>query len=69
MRHEPAFVDGVAVEAAGELIVNAAARHFFEGGFGHGAQMLFAGLLKAIENQVHCARRGEISGRARSRHF
>ena len=41
------------MEAAGELIVDAAASHFFEGGFGHGAQMLFAGLLEAIENQVH----------------
>ncbi len=32
MGHEPAFVDGIAVESAAHLIVNAAASHFLERG-------------------------------------
>ncbi len=61
MGDEPAFVDGIAMEAAGELVVDAAAGHFFEGGFGHGEEMLVFftcgrraadGLLIALEDQV-----------------
>ena len=37
---EPLFVDGVAVEAAGKLVVDAAAGHFFESGFGDGEKVL-----------------------------
>ncbi len=33
---EPAFIDGVAMETAGKLVINAATSHSFEGGFGHG---------------------------------
>src|SRR6266849_3330493 len=49
---EPAFVNGVAVKTAGELVVDAAAGHFLEGGFGHGEEMLFFGLLVAFEDEV-----------------
>src|SRR5438132_13706996 len=50
MGDEPAFIDGIAMEAAGELVVNAAAGHFFEGGFGHGEQMSFFRLLIALKD-------------------
>ncbi len=52
MGDEPALVDGVAMEAAGELIVDAAAGHFFEGGFGHREEMFFFGLLVALEDEI-----------------
>src|SRR5690242_4987406 len=41
------------MEAAGELVVDAAARHFLESGFHHGEQMLFFGLLIALEKQIN----------------
>src|SRR5579883_2915309 len=40
------------MESAFELVVYAAFGHFFERGFGHGEQMLFAGLAVALEEQV-----------------
>ena len=45
---QPAFIHGIAMEAASELVVDAAASHFFEGGFGHGEEMLFFGLPVAF---------------------
>ncbi len=59
MRNEPVFVDRVAMEAAGELVVNAAAGHFLEGGFSNGEEMFVFfrsgrraadGLLIALED-------------------
>src|SRR6266446_6135293 len=50
--NEPTFIDGVAMEATGELVVDAAAGHFFESGFGHGEEMLFFGLLVAFEDEI-----------------
>ena len=49
VRNQPALIDGIAVEAASQLVVNAAFGHFFEGAFGHSQKMLFAGLTVALE--------------------
>jgi len=68
VRDEPAFVHGVAMEAAGELVVDAAAGHFFKGGFSHGEGGAFLCLLVALENQDSTAEECGNSGRARSRH-
>src|SRR5258707_15149289 len=62
VRNEPALIHGVAMEAAGELAVDAAAGHFFERGFGNGEQMfVFFGsgwtaadsLLLALEDEIN----------------
>src|SRR5882762_1871909 len=66
MRDEPAFIDGVAVEAAGELVVDAAAGHFFEGGFGHGEEMFFFRLLVALEDEIDGRRVREFRGAAKA---
>ena len=50
MGDEPAFIDGIAVKTAGELIVDTAAGHFFEGGFGHGEEMFFLRLLVTFKD-------------------
>ena len=52
VRHQPTLVDRVAVEAAGKLVVDAAAGHFFERGFGDGQQVLLVCLLVALEDQI-----------------
>src|SRR6266850_2714746 len=49
---EPAFIDGIAMEAAGKLIVDSAAGHLFEGGFSHGEEVFFFRLLVAFEDEV-----------------
>src|SRR5713226_9130773 len=59
---EPAFIDGVAVEAASKLVVDAAAGHFFEGSFGHSEKMFFFGLLVALEDEVNGGRVGKFWG-------
>src|SRR5712664_2353285 len=64
MGDEPAFVDGIAVKTAGELIVDAAAGYFFEGGFGYGEEMFFLGLLVALENEVDGGGVGKFRGAA-----
>src|SRR5229473_2144273 len=64
MGYEPAFVDGVAMEAAGKLVVDAAVGHFFEGGFGHGEEMFFLGLLVALEDEIDGRRVREFRGAA-----
>src|SRR5205814_4719655 len=51
--NEPALVHRVAVEAAGELVVDAAAGHFFERGFRYSEQMFFFGLLVALEQEIN----------------
>ena len=60
VRDEPALVDRIAMEAAGELIVNTAPSHFFECGFRYGEQMLFAGFLIAFEEQIDGGGVGEL---------
>ena len=58
---EPAFVHGVAVETAGELVVDAALGHFFESGFGHGEEVFFTGLAIALQQADQPQKRGETS--------
>ena len=48
----PAFVDGVAMEAAGDLIVDAALGHAGEGAFGDVQQTFGAGGLVAFKQQI-----------------
>ena len=57
MRNQPALVDRIAMKTAGELVVDAAPRHFFERGFRDRKQVLFfsasgGGLLVALQNQI-----------------
>src|SRR5947208_2436382 len=66
MGDEPAFIDGIAMEAAGELVVNAAAGHFFEGGFGHGEQMFFFRLLIALKDEIDSRGVREFRGTAKT---
>ena len=64
MGDEPALVDGIAMEAAGKLVIDAATGHFFEGGFGHGEKMFFFRLLIALKDQVDSRRVRELRGAA-----
>src|SRR6266481_2302914 len=66
---EPTLIDGIAVKTAGELIVDAAASHFFEGGFGHGEEMFFLGLLVALEDEVASGSVGKFRGAAEAAVF
>ncbi len=65
MGNEPALIHRIAVKAAGELVVDAATRHFFERGFRDGQQMLLfsangRGLLIALQNEVDGRSVGEF---------
>src|ERR1700730_6973397 len=42
------------MKAARELIVNAAVRHLYQRALAHRQQRLFASLLVAFQNQIHC---------------
>ena len=64
MGDEPALVDGIAMEAAGKLVIDAATGHFFEGRFGHGEKMFFFRLLIALKDQVDSRRVRELRGAA-----
>jgi hypothetical protein len=66
---QPAFVNGVAVEAAGELVVDTAAGHFFKRGFGHRKEMFFFGLLVTLKNQINCRGVREFRGVAEAAVF
>ena len=70
---EPALIDGIAMEAAGQLIVDATAGHFFERGFGHGEQVFVFFTcgrraadcpLIAFEDQIDGRGMGEFRGAA-----
>src|SRR5260370_9499424 len=63
---EPAFVHGVAMEAAGELVIDAATGHFFESSLGHSAEMLFCGLLVALKDEVDSGRVRKFWGAAKA---
>ena len=60
----PAFVDGIAMEAAGDLIVDAAVGHAVEGAFGDVQQTFGAGGLVAFEQQIGGAGVREFRGLA-----
>src|SRR6266849_10178564 len=66
MGDEPTLIYRVAMEAAGELVVDAAAGHFFEGGLGHGEKMFFFGLLIALEDEVNGRGMREFRGAAKA---
>src|SRR5260370_23540280 len=66
---EPAFIDGIAMETAGELVVDAAASHFLEGGFGHCQEMLFFCLLVALEDEVDVGGVRDFGGAAEAAVF
>ncbi len=53
MGDEPAFVDGVTVETTSELVIDAAASHFFEGCFSHREEMFFFRLLVTLEDEIN----------------
>ncbi len=55
MGNNPVFVHGVAMEAAGKLVVDAALRHLLEGDDGNVQQMLVAGFDVALHHEVECA--------------
>jgi len=64
MRNEPALVDGVAMKSSGELIVDAAARHFsqrYRCGF---LRRLIAGARRDVDEQVEYGGMGEFRLRA-----
>src|SRR5260370_11300199 len=53
------------MKAAGELVVHAATRHFFEGSLGDGQQLLVLGLLIALEEEIDRRRMGELGSLAK----
>jgi hypothetical protein len=65
VRHPPGAVGGVAVEAAGELVEEAAAGHLVEGGGEHlaGARRLVPAAPGEIEQEEEVRRRGELGRR------
>src|SRR5258708_3092379 len=54
------------MKAAGELVVHAATRHFFEGSLGDGQQLLVLGLLIALEEEIDRRRMGELGSLAKT---
>src|SRR5713101_5500626 len=54
------------MKAAGELVVHAATRHFFEGNLGDGQQLLVLGLLIALEEEIDRRRMGELGSLAKT---
>ena len=68
MRNDPALVDAVAMESAGELVVDAAARHLLErDGECLAAPALLPRFIASCKQQIECCRDGEISAASRSR--
>ena len=51
--HDPALIHGVAMEAAGELVINAAARHLLQRSHDDGAEKIFAGTRIAVNDEIH----------------
>src|SRR5258708_38699696 len=51
---------------SGELVVNAAGGHFFEGSLAYGREMLFFGLLVTLEEEVHGRGVGEFRSAAKA---
>src|SRR5437660_4354062 len=66
MGHQPALIDRISMETAAELIVNAAAGHFFERGLHSKQQLRVAGGLIAFEEQVDGGRVREFGAAAKS---
>ena len=66
VRHQPALVHRVTMEAAAELIVDAAPRHFFERGLRDEQQSRLAGGLIALQNQIERLRMREFRSLAES---
>src|SRR5437879_8114641 len=54
------------MQAAGELVVDASAGHFFEGGFGHGEKVFFFGLLVTLEDEIDGRGVREFRGAAKT---
>ena len=66
VRDAPALVNRIAVEAAADLIVDAAESHAFEGAFGNVEQVRIARGLIALEKQVDSACVREFRGLAKA---
>ena len=52
VRNDPALVHAVAMESAGELVVDAAARHLFQGGDERVPRLLVVAIHRDFEQQV-----------------
>ena len=66
VRHQPALVHRVAVEAAADLVVHAAARHHLEGARGHAERLLVPEAAMGAQEQGDAGGRGELGGAAES---
>ena len=64
VRNQPALVHRIAVETAGELVIDAAAAHSFECAFHNSKQVLLLGLLVALEQKVERRGMREFGGAA-----
>src|SRR5208283_6038460 len=52
VRHDPAFVDGIAVKSARQLVVDAAAGHLFERCYKYMAELFVAGTRILVDQQI-----------------
>ena len=68
VRHDPVLVHRVAVKAAGELVIDAAAGHFLQSGDEDVAQLLVSRSAHIGQSEDRARRDGEIWARFRSRH-
>src|SRR5450755_3808798 len=64
MGHEPVFVHRIAMETAGELIVDASTRHFFKGSLGDSQEMPVFCLLIALQDEIDSGGMGKFGGAA-----